>query len=171
MTVRCPGCRAELDDVDGPTHRYIGASAACWDLYTRFLAGSPPVPGSSVSALLVDAYAAQHPGDGSSQATQSVAVHLVVLEAVLGCRTSVLDVVPLRAAAVEVGRLGSGFAKLEPVPDPWDLTLADVVKADVGLRAVELDRLVSSVWSGWKSLHGAEIEKWHAATVDSLARR
>jgi hypothetical protein len=160
-----------LDDVDGPTHRYIGASPACWDLYTRFLAGSPSVPDSSVGTLLVDAYAAQHPGDGSSQATQSVAVHLVVLEAVLGWRTSVLDAVPLRAAAVNVGRQGSGFAKLEPVPDLWDLTLADVVNADPGVRAVELDRLVSSVWSGWKRLHGAEIEKWHAATVALLGRR
>ncbi|MGH8871164.1 MAG: DUF5946 family protein [Acidimicrobiia bacterium] len=84
MTGFCPGCHAELDVSEGPTHRYIGASPACRDVYTRLLGGDPPMSGASLGPLLVDAYPAQHPGDDSPQATQSAAVHLLVLEAVFG---------------------------------------------------------------------------------------
>jgi hypothetical protein len=67
----CPGCRAPLPPVDGPTHRYIGASPACWALYTALQSGGdPPLAPAPANALLVDAYAAQHPGAPSPQATQ-----------------------------------------------------------------------------------------------------
>ena len=67
--------------VDGPTHRYIGASAGCWALYGEVLAREYGdyalyVP---VHRLTVDAYAAQHPGEASRRAVQSVAVHLIRL--------------------------------------------------------------------------------------------
>ena len=29
----CSGCGARLPLLDGPAHRYIGGSAACWALY------------------------------------------------------------------------------------------------------------------------------------------
>ena len=31
----CPGCQAPLPALDGPTHRYIGASPACWAIYAE----------------------------------------------------------------------------------------------------------------------------------------
>lgn len=97
----CPGCAASFARYDGATHSYIGASAACWALHSAVLVGGePPVEvlsASSVapvyvsvvgtpphaSALLLDAYAAQHHGVPSPQAIQSVAVHLLVLHGVL----------------------------------------------------------------------------------------
>ena len=78
----CPGCDARLPASDGPTHRYIGASAACWAIYSAMLAGEPPIAPTPAREQMVDAYAAQHPGTPSNQATQSVAVHLIALYAV-----------------------------------------------------------------------------------------
>jgi hypothetical protein len=33
MLSPCPGCGALFPDFEGPTHRYIGASAGCWALF------------------------------------------------------------------------------------------------------------------------------------------
>lgn len=168
-TERCPGCYAQLVPVDGPTHRYIGASAACWDLYTRMLAGDPPLtPGARVS-LLVDAYAAQHPGGSSPQATQSAAIHLVVLEAVLARRFPIEHVVDLRVAAVEVGRERGGYPKLDPVPSTWEITIGDVASPhDVTERSSRFGRYVESVWRGWVDLHGDEVADWCSIAVERL---
>ncbi|HLF87607.1 MAG TPA: DUF5946 family protein [Anaerolineales bacterium] len=83
-TLSCPGCRALLPDIDGPTHRYIGASPACWGIYTALTGGGePPMAPAPSNTLIVDAYAAQHPGTPSPQSIQSVAVHLIALYGVL----------------------------------------------------------------------------------------
>jgi hypothetical protein len=80
----CPGCGLLLADFQGPTHAYLGASAACWRLYGQVsLAwwGSPAeLP---LDRLVVDTYGAQHPGRRQVRAVQSVAVHLMGLCAVL----------------------------------------------------------------------------------------
>ena len=36
--VRCIGCGAKVNDIDGPTHPYMIATAACWELYGQVLA-------------------------------------------------------------------------------------------------------------------------------------
>ncbi len=76
----CVGCAAMVPDIDGPTHRYIGASPGCWALYGELAekeAGDFRYTRSH--QLTVDAYCAQHPGVPSPQAVRSVAVHLVGL--------------------------------------------------------------------------------------------
>src|SRR5690349_16527175 len=78
--VACVGCGAMVPDVDGPTHRYIGASPGCWQIYGELLAGTD---GIMPHRLLVDVYAAQHPGVEGKQSSQSVAAHLFVLCLVL----------------------------------------------------------------------------------------
>jgi hypothetical protein len=154
----CPGCYALFKPSDGPTHRYIGASSGCWDLYTRLLAGDPPMAASGSGALLVDAYASQHPGDSSPQATQSVAVHLIVLEGILGNGVRQEDAIRMRIAAVEYGRNNNGYPKLEPEPKMWDLSLQDVVGApDAGARGEIAARYVETVWSSWRESHGETI--------------
>jgi hypothetical protein len=89
VSVECAACGLRSGRVDGPTHRYIGSSAACWALYTELLAGPPssetlantwvssapavqawPMTPAGLEVLLVDAYAAQHHGEPSPQATQ-----------------------------------------------------------------------------------------------------
>src|SRR5438105_15652536 len=54
--VPCVGCGALVPDIGGPTHRYIGASPGCWQAYGELL------PTGTAHLLVVDVYAAQHPG-------------------------------------------------------------------------------------------------------------
>jgi Family of unknown function (DUF5946) len=164
----CPGCYAQLAVAGGPTHRYIGASAACWDLYGKLLAGEPPMPVSPLSPLLVDAYAAQHPGDDSPQATQSVAVHLVALTAVLDKGRRIADAMALRVAAVEVGRAADGYPKLDPVPSEWDATIADLSSAGASGGVPPLGHYVEGVHERWAALHGDTIHGWYQAAASRI---
>jgi Family of unknown function (DUF5946) len=164
----CPGCQVRLFDTGGPTHRYIGASAACWDLYTRLLAGEPAMPPSPWSPLLVDAYAAQHPGDDSPQATQSVAVHLVVLTAFIPEDQPITDAMALRVAAVDVGRATGGYPKLNPVPSGWDLVIDDLVTAATSGEPPPLADYLIGVQQRWAALHGNIIRGWYQAAVSRL---
>ena len=120
----CPGCKASLEAVDGPTHRYIGASPACWQIYSMLGAGGYAIAGSGrYGDLLVDAYAAQHPGHDSPQARQSVAVHLVTLWAVLRAGAEIDKAIDIRVRVVSVGKRTGGFEWLEPAPESYPLTV------------------------------------------------
>ncbi|HLW73652.1 MAG TPA: DUF5946 family protein, partial [Gammaproteobacteria bacterium] len=77
---RCLGCGAEFPDRDGPTHRYMESSPACWAAYGEVLEREYSDPGYyRVHRLSVDAYAVQHPGRPSPQTIQSVNLHLIRL--------------------------------------------------------------------------------------------
>lgn len=164
----CPGCLVKLEDIDGPTHRYIGASASCWDAYTRLLAGEPPIGPGSRTALLADAYAAQHPGDDSPQATQSVAVHLVVLLAVHHHEFSAGDLIALRQQAVAFGRRNGGYRQLLPAPSSWEVTIHDMLlEDDLAARTSIADRYPAAVLEAWSTQHADTIATWHAGITSS----
>jgi len=83
--VSCPSCGADVPEVDGPVHAYVASSPGCWRAFGEIQAdealrfGYPPA-----HRLVVDAYMAQHPGDGRDRRDrQSVFVHLAGLCAVL----------------------------------------------------------------------------------------
>ena len=116
-TERCPGCRAELPKLPGPTHRYIGASPACWAIFSDLLnAGKPPLAPAPANGLIGDAYAAQHPGTPVDQAIQSVAVHLLVLHGVFTRGLDPTSALWIRRLALrEKGKSRRGrFRWLEP---------------------------------------------------------
>jgi hypothetical protein len=99
VLIPCPGCGALFPPYDGPTHRYVGASAGCWALTASLTSGGlpdpellrqsrashvPPALRPQKDAQLLDpvwgdAYGVQHHGDDSPQAIQSVAIHLLTL--------------------------------------------------------------------------------------------
>lgn len=83
----CPSCGALCSDIDGPTHPYMVASAGCWAAFGALQADEAARFGyPSVHALIVDAYAASHGGDGSARRDrQSVCIHLIALCAVIDC--------------------------------------------------------------------------------------
>ena len=82
--IACDGCGALMPDIDGPTHRYIGASPGCWQAYGELqAAGYSADSPFSPHRLAVDIYAAQHPGVPGKQSSQSVACHLFILCLVL----------------------------------------------------------------------------------------
>lgn len=83
--IACPGCGALVPDVDGPVHKYVPSAPGCWKMFGEVQADEshrfryPPA-----HRVVVDAYMAQHPGDGRDRRDrQSVFVHLVGLCAVL----------------------------------------------------------------------------------------
>jgi len=77
---RCPGCGLSLPRVDGPTHRYMTASPGCWAVFGVLLAADyAELERRPFHQIVVDAYAAQHPGEGLREQVQSVGIHLMTL--------------------------------------------------------------------------------------------
>lgn len=76
----CPGCGSKTEKSDGSVHEYMTSSPGCWSSFTEVLEKEYSNPDyMKVHRLTVDTYACQHIGDGSSQAIQSVNVHLAAL--------------------------------------------------------------------------------------------
>jgi hypothetical protein len=151
----CFVCGALVPDIEGPVHKYVPSSPGCWrtfgevqaDEMTRFR--YPPA-----HRLVVDAYMAQHPGDGTDRRDrQSVFVHLTGLCAVL-----VLDVPP-PVATDALRRLlaeHEEFPLVERGPDRGALTVLHMVGAadldDYSRRAREW---AEAVWASWDTQHAA----------------
>ena len=154
----CPGCGAVIPEPGGRVQPTLGASPGCWAAYGDLVAreygewGNPPI-----HRLTVATYAAQHPGEPSAKAIQSVAVHLITLQFVLERG--------LDAARVprEIGRAVadlSEFRWLEPPVEPAWLTILDVQGArDVKEHTARIQRWARSVWEGWGP-HQDVVRKW-----------
>jgi hypothetical protein len=109
---------------------------------------------------LVDAYAAQHPGNDSPQARQSVAVHLVTLWAILRASADIEKAIDIRVRAVSVGKRTGGFQWLEPAPASYPLTVAGLVSTEP-IDASSIDLLVGGVLGSWSVDHEDAIRRWH----------
>jgi hypothetical protein len=79
MSDACPGCGLIRDTTATAVHRYMTSSPGCWERFGIVLAGQYRPERMPFHQLSVDAYAASHAGDGSQQAVQSVAIHLMTL--------------------------------------------------------------------------------------------
>ncbi|MEW6323448.1 MAG: DUF5946 family protein [Acidobacteriota bacterium] len=171
---RCPGCAAELPIVDGPTHRYIGASPACWALFTGLTTGgSPPVAASPLTPLLVDAYAVQHHGRCCPQAIQSVAVHLLTLYGVLDRQIAPSRALWIRMQAVRPGRCPKHerFEWLEPPDFSRGPSVAAVAAgANPEARARLAEQYVRDVWARWARPHRTTVSAWYDRFVVAQGR-
>lgn len=164
----CPNCRALLPPHDGPTHRYIGASAPCWAIYSALNVGEPAVAPTHSAPLMVDAYAAQHYGEPSPQAIQSVAVHLIALYGVLEAGHSVEQVLWLRTRPLRDGKRPkhSRFHWLTPPDFSGKLTVAAIVQASTPTQRAEvMDQYVHQVWSVWGAIHAQTVQAWYTQYV------
>ena len=171
---QCPDCRAILPKQahEGASHRYIGASPSCWTLFSNLLnAGEPPLAPGRLNSLLLDAYAAQHHGRPSPQATQSVAVHALVLYGVLHQGAAPKQALWIRRRALHkvtnMPKHGR-FHWLMP-PDFTDcLTVADVVQASTpAARTEKVQAYVTQVWSFWAEQHLSTFAQWYELYVVS----
>lgn len=180
MLEPCPGCAARFTPTGGAVHPYIGASAGCWALHSTILIGAAPDPGSladsaveavtpvaatvwpGAGALLLDAYAAQHHGDPSRKAIQSVAVHLLVLHGVLGRGIAPDRALWLRQRAL---RTRGVFSWLAPPPRECAWTLRHLFPGGGVTRPVTAEAYVSSVYAAWVRDHRATLDAWFAAYV------
>jgi 3-oxoacyl-(acyl-carrier-protein) synthase len=140
----CPACGAVTPPSDAPAHAYIAASPGCWASFGRLqLAAAQKWPDHPDRALIVDAYAAQHPGDGSDRRDrQSVWVHVAALEAVL-----VSGWPPERSIDVRRTVLapGSDFPRLAAPQGPRPLTHLVLSEPDPGV----IRRWARSVLGWW----------------------
>ena len=157
-TIPCIGCHAQVPDLHGPMHAYIGASAGCWRIYGDVLAreyGEYAYP--DFHRLTVDAYAAQHPGQPSRRSIQSVAVHLIALHLVIERGLQFRAVVPHMRTAI---RKDAPFAWLDPPAQPATTNILDIATTtDLKTHERGVRQWADSVWQSW-SAHHDTIRAW-----------
>ena len=153
----CPGCGVSLPRVDGPVHRYMESSAACWQRYGELLVRDYSDPAyRAAHRLVVDAYAVQHPGRPSPQSIQSVAIHLIALCVVLERgwdfhRASTL----LGVAAAR-----DDYAWLTPPLAPATLTVLHPLAASSAAgHATAVREWAEAAWRDW-GRHHAQVREW-----------
>ena len=157
---RCIGCGGEFLPQEGPVHRYMDSSPACWAAFGRVLAAEyANAHLMPVHRLSVDAYAVQHPGNASRQAIQSVGLHLARLHMQLE-----RDMAPSIANTfmLEAARRKDSLPLLTP-PRCFDITVARVAPA-AGTRehAALVREWAQSAWQAWMHVHNF-IRAWVAA--------
>ena len=158
----CPGCGVVLPANDGPTHRYLGASAACWALYGQLIAREfTNAAYFAVHQMSTDTYAVQHPGVPERRTIQSVALHLMTL-----CLFLERGADPLDGSKLHKRMVGNPyFHWLEPPRPNGKMTVADVLRAE---GPVEHRRLVAAwaraVWNAWASHHSI-VRTWTEQTL------
>jgi hypothetical protein len=142
-----------VPDVTGPGHEYVLSAPGCWQLFGQIQAdealrfGYPPA-----HRVVVDAYMAQHPGDGHDRRDrQSVFVHLAGLYAVLEQHLP-----PAQATNVlrRVLEDSDDFPALVRNDGPGEMTIVHLVGArdlaDYEHRALAWAR---AVWQAWAQHH------------------
>jgi hypothetical protein len=154
-----------LPTLKGPTHAYVGASPACWQLYDRASTLSWGRPHHlQLDRLVGDAYGAQHPGRRQVRSVQSVAVHLMglctVLERGAGPRTT-----PTRGAKRVRRTLDLHW--LDPPRPIGTLTVRGPLRA-VGPEehAASVEAWARDVWAAWAP-HHQTVRSW----LDAASRR
>lgn len=150
---RCPGCGALVPDIRGPTHRYVPSAPGCWRVFGELQAEESLRFGyPSAHRLVVDAYMAQHPGDGQDRRDrQSVFVHLVALCALLENSMRPDFVTRLLGTVV---RTHTNFPVLTRSMGPGVLTVADMVgTSDLDDYSRRARAWAMAVWDAWSGEH------------------
>lgn len=163
----CTDCGVRLPTFDNdnrPRHAYIGASASCWDVFTRLWhADDPSLEPMPLNALILDAYCVQHHGVPSPAAIQSVAVHLLALYGVLRRDVPAGRVQWIRERMVRPMKVHrhDRWYWLEP-PDQTALpTVRSIVEAtDATKRAEAAQHYVTSVADLWLDQHESDARTW-----------
>lgn len=153
----CPGCGVDLPGIDGPTHRYMTSSAACWAKYGELLAREYQSPARmAYHQYTVDAFAAQHPGEQSPQAIQSVALHLASMCAVFEFGHAPADSPKLLQRLAATGQ----FHALAPPAQTGSITLLHPLSANNDQEHGERVRAwAHGVWQSWGDHHG-QVRSW-----------
>jgi hypothetical protein len=128
------------------------------------IAGDPPLAPSPTNILLVDAYAAQHPGKPSPQSIQSVAVHTLVLYGVIEVGVSEKNAQWIRRRALRAkrGAKRAPFVWLEPPDLARSITIVDVARGPTPVARTSLAKdLVLGVWRCWSRRHIDQLAEWY----------
>jgi hypothetical protein len=132
-------------------------SAACYICFTRLLARSySDTARRPVHQLLVDAYGAQHPGDGARRCVQGVALSLMTL-----CLFLEDGVDPARGPKLHNEMATRPvFHRLDPPVSRGQMTAADVLAAhDADEHRALVREWARQVWRAWAP-HHATVRAW-----------
>jgi len=136
-----------------PPHAYVPAVAGCWALFGEVQADEMTrFRYPDAHAIVVDAYMASHPGDGTDRReAQSVVVHLVGL---CGLIERGWDSTRSRAALRTVVSRKDAL----PILQPWAVPSATNIHSMVGARDLEdyeqrARTWASDVWDAWTAEH------------------
>jgi hypothetical protein len=144
VVVTCNGCRSqfyqEVESNENP-HPYIGASHACWFLYSQILAKEfENQDYFAIHRVTVDAYAAQHIGDQTDRrARQSANLHLIALWLFFEEKKSVTTILEFLKKATAIKR---DWPVINAVKQPSWITVQDVALAQTAEQHV----LVVTQW-------------------------
>jgi Family of unknown function (DUF5946) len=153
----CPGCGAVLADDDWPLRRKLKASPACWHVYTTVVGHESEhlVELGGLHQLTVDAYGAQHAGEGSPAIGlpfSLIGLHLALDEEWTGLQ--------VRAAHQAIAQRRPAWPSFARPDHPEWLVIADVATAT---NPEDHARLVknwaASVWQAWSPEH-ARVREW-----------
>lgn len=154
----CVGCGALLEERDGPTHRYLESSPACWAIYGEILTREYSNPElMDIHRLSVDAYAIQHPGRESNSTINSAAIHLMRLYLLLEQGLEMRFANDAIKALSEDKRV---FHWLTPPSSMGAITVVDVWKTNsIEEHKKAVKEWAMSAWHAWAP-HHATIRKW-----------
>lgn len=152
----CTGCGALLEEREGPVHRYMESSPACWAVFGEVLVREYQDQAYfDVHKFTVDAYAVQHPGRPSPQTIQSVAVHLIRL-----CLMLEKGLANERANAAIKAAVEREYVWLTPPASMGPVTVVDVHKAvDLAGHKRMVRSWAESAWKAWSGHHD-QIKAW-----------
>ena len=155
----CGGCGSRLPATDGPIHAYMLSSPACWAAFSTVLEREySNAELLAIHRLTVDAWAVQHPGDGSRRAIQSVGLHLARL------MVQIEDGLKGDEANAAMLAFASRKAELPELPPrgAYRVTVADVVAAvDPRDHQEAVRRWAEATWADWADQHDL-IRSWAA---------
>jgi len=138
----CPQCGVDLPDEDGPTHRYFGASPACWAAYCQVLEREYADPAFFKNhRMTVDAYALQHPLISATLIFKYKAKSYRALKA-------------MQTISAASKRDKTLFDWLKPPASLGHITVLDLLpmtRLDDHLKAVE--DWARSAWQAWENHH------------------
>lgn len=155
LDTTCPGCFARYPRLEGPVHAYVTASPECWGLFSEMARQVP-------ERLFTDAYMTQHPDGDDPRQVQSVAVHLIALEAVLNRGQPRTKVEEILRTGIRVGHEMTGFPVLSrPIDWPWTIV-------DVARERTSGFEYVSGVLESWHLTEGVRLGEWTDTTLQTL---
>jgi hypothetical protein len=158
-----------LPALDGPVHRYMESSPACWAEYGKVLAReySDPELMAGCHRLTTDTFAVQHPGKPSPQSIQSVAIHLMALYAVLELGATHEEARALLSRAAD----RMTFEWLDRPANLGDVTVADVALARSNAEHIDaVKSWANAAWRAWAP-HHPQIRAWAEAARAAQAPR
>ena len=151
-------CGARLTAMEGPIHRYMLSTPACWQAYGQVLAREYEDPSRwRTHRFSVDAYAAQHPGIDTPQARNSVGVHLSRLCLIFD-REWPLERANDAMLAITAKKFD--YPWLSPPAAPASLNVSDIlVTQNAAQHMAAAEAWARAVWNSW-SAHHDTVQDW-----------